>query len=139
MRVSLLRAVGAATALYGLAVTARPELLARPSGLTGEEGETAWQTKLALRPLAWRDVASGLAMVLAPRGPALTTATLVRIASDAGDAVLLGRELPGRGGRWMTVATSAGWGAVSLAGLLAPAGECPCPTRRGVRRGGEAA
>ncbi|MCX3059205.1 hypothetical protein [Streptomyces beihaiensis] len=119
MRESFLRAVGAATAVYGLAVAARPELLARPSGLVDGDGRVAPATAVALRPLAWRDAASGIAMLCAPRGgPALRTATAVRIAADFGDAALLGVTLPGRDRRRAAVAVSLAWGALSVAGLL---------------------
>ncbi|HEV7628670.1 MAG TPA: hypothetical protein VGO89_19440 [Streptomyces sp.] len=122
MRVGLLRTVGAATALYGLAVTMQPGLLARPSGLVDAEGRTAEHTRVSLRPLAWRDMASGLVMVAAPDGAALRTATLLRIAADFGDALLLGRTLPDRDKRGKAVAVSAAWGALSVAGLLAGGG-----------------
>lgn len=112
MHTGLLRTVGAVTALYGLAVTARPGLLARPSGLAEE-------THVAVRPLAWRDAASGLALLLAPEGPALRTAARIRLAADFGDAALLGLTLPGRGRRAGAVAVSLGWGALSAVGLLA--------------------
>lgn len=120
MRVGLLRGVGAATALYGLAVAARPDLLARPSGLVDADGRTAPDTAVSLRPLGWRDAASGVAMLTAPEGAALTAATLLRIAADLGDAVLLGSTLTGRGTRLKAVAVSVGWGALSVAGLLVP-------------------
>ncbi|WP_435602604.1 hypothetical protein [Streptomyces sp. bgisy130] len=119
MKVGLLRAVGVATAVYGVAVTAVPALLARPSGLVGEEGRTERATRTSLRPLAWRDAVSGLALAVAPEGPALRTAAYVRIAADFGDAVLLGATLPGRDRKLAAVAVSVGWGALSVAGLLA--------------------
>ncbi|MGA5561799.1 hypothetical protein ACPCUV_11585 [Streptomyces platensis] len=119
MKVGLLRAVGVATAVYGAAVTAVPALLARPSGLVDEEGRTEPATRISLRPLAWRDAVSGLALALAPEGPALRTAAYVRIAADFGDAVLLGATLPGRDRKLAAVAVSVGWGALSVAGLLA--------------------
>lgn len=119
MRVGLLRVVGAVTAAYGLAVTAKPALLARPSGLADAAGRTAPATKTSLRPLAWRDAASGLALVTAPEGPALRTAALLRIGADFGDAVLLGATLPGRDRRITAVVVSVGWGALSVLGLLA--------------------
>ncbi|WP_367431046.1 hypothetical protein [Streptomyces celluloflavus] len=119
MNVGLLRAVGAATAVYGVAVAALPGLLARPSGLVNDERRTERATRTALRPLAWRDAASGLAMVLAPEGPALRTAAYLRIAADFGDAVLLGVTLPHRDRRVKAVVVSVGWGALSVAGLLA--------------------
>lgn len=118
MRTGFLRLVGAATAVYGVAVTARPSLLARPSGLVDEQGRLSEETAASLRPQAWRDAASGLAMVLAPSGTPLATATMVRMASDFGDAVLLGRTLPRPGRRPAVVAAAIGWGALSLAGLV---------------------
>ncbi|WP_432014405.1 hypothetical protein [Streptomyces cucumeris] len=120
MRVGLLRMVGTATALYGVAVTAWPALLARPSGLVDAQGRTEPATRVSLRPLGLREAASGLAMAVAPRGPALTTATALRIAADLGDAGLLGRTLPGRERRAAAVAVSVGWAALSVVGLLAP-------------------
>ncbi|MEU8828794.1 hypothetical protein [Streptomyces sp. NPDC048636] len=120
MRVGLLRTVGAATALYGVAVTAWPALLAKPSGLVDARGRTEPATSVSLRPLGLREAASGLAMAVAPRGPALTTATALRIAADLGDAGLLGRTLPGRERRAAAVAVSVGWAALSVVGLLAP-------------------
>ncbi|MER6841566.1 hypothetical protein [Streptomyces platensis] len=118
MKVGLLRAVGIATAAYGAAVTAVPALLARPSGLVDAAGRTQWETRTSLRPLAWRDAVSGLALAMAPEGPALRTAAYARIAADFGDAVLLGATLPGRDRKLAAVAVSLGWGALSVAGLL---------------------
>lgn len=125
MRVGLLRTVGAATALYGAAVTALPDLLARPSGLVEADGRVADPTRTSLRPLAWRDAASGVAMVLAPEGPALRTAAFVRLAADFGDAALLGVTLPDRAVRRKAVAVSVGWGALTVIGLLAPSRRRP--------------
>ncbi|QHC21305.1 hypothetical protein [Streptomyces sp. GS7] len=122
MKVGLLRAVGAATAVYGVAVMALPDVLARPSGLVDARGRTAAATRTSLRPVGWRDAASGLAMVLAPEGPALRTAACLRIAADFGDAALLGLTLPGRGRRRKAVAVSVGWGALSVLGLMASGG-----------------
>ncbi|MFJ6214036.1 hypothetical protein ACIQGZ_11995 [Streptomyces sp. NPDC092296] len=120
MRVGLLRAVGAATAVYGVAVTAWPGLLARPSGLADADGRTAEATAVSLRPLGWRDAVSGTALLLAPGGAALRLAALVRIGADLGDALLLGRTLPAPGRRRAAVAVSVGWGTLSVAGLLLP-------------------
>ncbi|MEE4421877.1 hypothetical protein [Streptomyces bugieae] len=133
MRVRLLRGVGVATAVYGVAVSVVPDLLARPSGLVDEEGRVASATRISLRPLAWRDAASGLALALAPEGPALRTAAYVRIAADLGDAVLLGMTLPDRDRRRKAVAVSVGWGALSVLGLLG--GGVSRPVGVGLRRG----
>ncbi|GAB2812148.1 hypothetical protein GCM10027091_50210 [Streptomyces daliensis] len=127
--VGVLRAVGVATAVYGVAVAAWPTLLARPSGLVDGEGEVAEATGISLRPLAWRDAASGVAMAVAPEGEALRTAALLRVAADFGDALLLGATLPDRDKRMKAVAVSVGWGALSVLGLYADAGR----GRRGKR------
>lgn len=118
MRSKLLRAVGAVTTAYGIAVAARPALLTRPSGLVDAAGRTAPETALAVRPLALRDAVSGAALLFAPSGAALRLAAAVRIGADFGDALLLGRMLPGAGRRAAAVAVSAGWGLLSVAGLL---------------------
>ncbi|WP_037908848.1 hypothetical protein [Actinacidiphila yeochonensis] len=120
MRSGMLRAVGAATAVYGFAVAARPAVLARPAGLVTPDGGVAEDTRLALLPLGWRDAASGLAMVVAPDGAALRTAALLRIAADLGDAVLLGRRLRTTSRRYVTIAVSVGWATLSVAALVAP-------------------
>lgn len=121
MWVGLLRAVGVGTAVYGAAVAARPGMMARPSGLVDEEGRTEEHTAVALRPLGWRDAASGVAMALAPSGPVMVAATGMRVAADVGDAVLLGQTLPDPRRRRLAVAVALGWGALSVAGLVLPA------------------
>jgi hypothetical protein len=118
MNTRFLRAVGAATCVYGVAVALRPGLLARPSGLTGADGRVEEATAIALRPVGWRDAVSGAAMVLAPAGPPLALAAAVRMAADFGDAALLGRTLPDRRRRVAAAVVSVGWGALSAAGLL---------------------
>lgn len=123
MRTDLLRTVGAVTAVYGLLVTRRPAVLAKPSGLPAE-------THVAVSPLAWRDAVGGLAMLLAPAGPALRTAACLRIATDLGDAALLAKSLPGGPRRAGAVALALGWSALSAAGLLAKEGpESAAPAR----------
>ncbi|MFF4610443.1 hypothetical protein ACFY1Q_12350 [Streptomyces albidoflavus] len=122
MHTPLLRAVGAATAVYGALVTVRPGLLAKPSGLTTADGDVPRDTEICLRPLVWRDLAVGVAMVTAPEGPALRTATAVRIASDLGDALLLGPTLD-RPYRPKVLAVSVGWAALSVIGLYARRGK----------------
>ncbi|MEV6973741.1 hypothetical protein [Kitasatospora sp. NPDC093806] len=122
MNSTLLRAVGAATAAYGAAVVVRPALLARPSGLTGADGTVPRSVAACLRPLGLRDAACGLAMACAPDDRALRTATLLRIAADFGDAALLTGTLPGRRHRAMALTVSAGWGLLSVAGLLGSGG-----------------
>ncbi|MER6035841.1 hypothetical protein ABT133_18265 [Streptomyces sp. NPDC001835] len=122
MRTGLLRIIGAATLAYGAATAYRPGLLARPCGLVDRDGDVDPHTAAVLRTLAVRDAVNGLAMTVAPRGPALVTASAVRIASDVGDAVLFGGALPGRFRRAGAVGTALGWAALTAAALIVPAG-----------------
>ncbi|MEU7099757.1 hypothetical protein AB0A66_15725 [Streptomyces longwoodensis] len=119
MRTGGLRVQGAATFAYGAATAYRPALLARPAGLVDAHGAVEPHTALVLRSMAWRDAAVGLAMLLAPQGPALTAAGAVRIASDVGDALFFGRALRGRLRRAGAVVSALGWAAVTVAGLAA--------------------
>lgn len=127
MRTELLRALGAATFAYGAATAYRPGLLARPLGLVDQQGRVGPYTAMVVRPAAWRDAATGLAMLVAPEGPALTTASVVRIASDVGDAVLFGAALPGRVRSVAATVTALGWAALTVAAL---AGNRPVPVPR---------
>ncbi|MFF8596251.1 hypothetical protein ACF061_33440 [Streptomyces sp. NPDC015220] len=127
MRTGLLRMIGAATVAYGAVAVYRPDWMARPVGMTDPQGGTHRHTAMALRPLAWRDAVSGLSMLLAPRGPALVTATAVRIASDVGDAVLFGRTVSGRVRRAAAVGSALGWAALTTAALAG--GGCDEPAR----------
>ncbi|MFR0357203.1 hypothetical protein [Streptomyces sediminimaris] len=121
MHTGLLRLIGATTFAYGMATAYRPGLIARPSGLVDPHGGVGPHTAMVVRPLAWRDAAGGLAMVVAPRGGALATASAVRVASDLGDAVLLGSTLPGRPRRVVAALTALGWAALTVAGLVGDA------------------
>ncbi|MFF9259872.1 hypothetical protein [Streptomyces longwoodensis] len=122
MRTGGLRVQGMATFAYGIATAYRPALLARPAGLVDAYGEVTPHTALVLRSMAWRDAAVGLAMVLAPQGPALSAAAAVRVASDMGDALFFGRALRGRLRRAGAVVSALGWAAVTVAGLAAGPG-----------------
>ncbi len=121
--------VGAATVAYGAVAAYRPDWLARPVGLVDARRETHPYTAAVLRPLAWRDAAGGLAMLLAPKGPALVTATAVRIASDVGDAVLFGTAVPGRVRRAGAVVTALGWAGLTAAALAARPRDRTAPTQ----------
>ncbi|WP_282780446.1 MULTISPECIES: hypothetical protein [unclassified Nocardia] len=101
------RLLGLATAVYGLAVAIRPEIMLHPAGLgTDEEPE--------LRPLArliaLRDLASGLVMAGATDPRARRAATAIRVASDTADTVVLARALRGRPERPNTLLVTSGWG-----------------------------
>jgi hypothetical protein len=102
------RALGAATAGYGAAILVRPELLLGPSGLLrGDRADP--EQAMFVRTLGARDLASGLAMLLARGRKAMRVAIAVRVASDAGDAVVLGRALRGKPERGTVLVVAGGW------------------------------
>jgi|tagenome__1003787_1003787.scaffolds.fasta_scaffold20281799_2 hypothetical protein len=115
------RALGVATAAYGVAITARPALLLKPSGmLRGAEPEPEQAT--FVRALGIRDLASGAAMALAPGRKSLRTAIAVRVVSDLGDLVVLGRALRGNPQRTKVMAAAGSWAAVCALSALATRG-----------------
>ena len=113
------RLLGAATALYSVAIIIRPALLARPCGLSSGPDGTAVATPVAIliRAIGARDVAIGTAMVCAPRGSALRTATAARVVADAADALVFGTQLGERDRRMKIGGFAAGW--ALLCGLSA--------------------
>ncbi|WP_345961704.1 hypothetical protein ABDE16_04285 [Streptomyces sp. BRB040] len=124
MGTRLVRVLGAATAAYSVAITVRPAWLARPCGLTAEDGTVPASTATLIRAVGARDTAIGLVMCLG-RGPrVLQTASACRVAADLSDAVLFGRALTGRQ-RTEVAGFAAGWGtlcAVAAVGLRRPGG-----------------
>lgn len=117
------RALGVATAAYGATIFVKPELLLRPSGMLRAETEPEQAT--FVRTLAVRDLASGLAMTFARGRKAMRVAIAVRVASDAGDLVVLGNALRGRPERGKVMAVAGGWGALCALSALttrSPAG-----------------
>ncbi|MFD3539150.1 hypothetical protein ACFWUQ_06570 [Streptomyces sp. NPDC058662] len=107
MRTAAARVMGAATLGYGVAVTCRPALLARPCGLA-EHGSSA----LLIRALGVRDAVIGAAMLAAPEGAGLRTAVLGRIAVDVGDALLFGTFLARRAERAKAASSALAWAAL---------------------------
>ncbi|MCD2191796.1 hypothetical protein LQ327_00120 [Actinomycetospora endophytica] len=81
-----------------------------PRGSAGSSG---------IRALGGRDLASGLAMAVAPQGTPLRTAVGIRVGSDLVDLVVLGTSLPDRGARSNAVAVAGGWGALCALGFWA--------------------
>lgn len=112
------RLLGAATAVYGAAIVVRPALLLRPSGLL-RGGKPEPEQEVFVRVLGIRDLASGLAMLFAPSRKALRTAIAVRVASDAGDLVVLGRALKDKPERPKVIAVAGGWGVLCALSALA--------------------
>ncbi|WP_328396732.1 hypothetical protein [Nocardia sp. NBC_00416] len=110
------RFMGAATACYGLAVAVRPALLLRPCGWSDDDPAR----RALARTTAFRDLASGLGMALAPTPAALRIATGGRVISDFSDAGVLAVALRGQPQRARAVAVAAGWGVLcGAAGLAA--------------------
>lgn len=112
------RGIGVLTTAYGLAIAARPNLFARPCGLTDDHGDIPKGTKILITAVGLRDAASGLAVACAPTGRALQTALAVRIAADTADAVLLGTTLPTMRARRKAAAVAGTWGAINAASVF---------------------
>lgn len=107
MRTAAARVMGVATLGYGVAVACRPEVLARPCGLSAQ-GSSA----LLIRALGVRDAVIGAAMVAVPEGTGLRTAVLCRVALDTGDALLFGTLLPHRTARTKAASAALAWAAL---------------------------
>jgi hypothetical protein len=110
----LARVLGFITAAYSIAISVRPVLLARPCGLA--EGHDQRQVSPAVRTLIGgigaRDTAIGAAMVLARRGPAMRLAISARVASDLGDVVFFGSQLPDPSRRARIACFAGAWAAL---------------------------
>lgn len=100
------RLLGAITAAYGMAITVRPALLARPCGLPDSPAN-----RTLIGGIGMRDVAIGGAMVLAPRVTALRSAVLARVIADTSDALVFGTRLPAADRRWPIARFALGWAA----------------------------
>jgi hypothetical protein len=109
------RLLGVATAGYSVAIIARPELFTKPTALQAEGAPLPTATAIGVRALGGRDLASGLAMALAPSGKALRTAIAVRVGADLVDLVVLGTSLPDATARTKAAGVAAVWG--TLCGL----------------------
>jgi hypothetical protein len=115
MRFVLPRLLGVATAAYGAAVFAKPGLLLKASGMRHGDHDL----DAVVRTLAARDLASGVAMAVAPSRKAMRLAIGVRVASDVGDAVVLSRALAGRPEQKKILAVAGGWGLLCALSALA--------------------
>ncbi|MEV6365076.1 hypothetical protein [Nocardia asteroides] len=80
------RLLGLATAGYGVAVAARPEILLRPCGFDGERPDG----RALARMVGCRDAISGAAMMLAPDVRTGRVTAGIRLAADVTDALVLG-------------------------------------------------
>ncbi|RBY83440.1 hypothetical protein [Blastococcus sp. TF02A-30] len=109
---SLTSLAGLATAVGSAVLVAGPAALLRPAGPV----DTA-ATRALVRSLAARDIGIGVAMAVAPPGPARRLAVAARVLGDVTDAL----ALPAAGARRraaLVAPAAATWGALSLAALL---------------------
>ena len=108
------RLLGAATLAYSVAVVANPKVLAVPCTLLDDQGEVPRDVATAVRAVSTRDAIISAAMLVAPAGPALRTATLVRGLCDVSDAAVFGAVAKDPVARRKIVAVGVGWGALCL-------------------------
>jgi hypothetical protein len=111
------RTIGVLTAAYGVSAILRPQTLARWTGL-GDPASPGAAVRALSASIGVRDLCSGIAIVLAPRGPALRATLVVRATLDAGDAIVFGTLCPTRRARVTIAAIGAGWGVLAAATAL---------------------
>lgn len=121
------RLLGVATAGYSVAISVKPELFLRPTALIGSDDRPSPGQRVLTRAIGGRDLASGLAMLLAPAGTPLKVAIATRVGADVADLVVLGSGLPDRDARSKATLVAAGWGALCALSILAAD-----PARRGL-------
>jgi hypothetical protein len=117
-----LRALGAVTVAYSVAIVAAPKLLAKPAKMTDLTGDPSASVRTLIRGIGVRDAAIGLGMMAAPPGVALTAVTLCRVAADAGDAVAFGIGLPDASTKAKIAGFAALWAALNAAALARETG-----------------
>ena len=109
----LSRVLGVTTIATGVLEFAKPDLWAKPTGISGPSpAMRTWHQTLGAR-----DVISGLAMTFAPAGPALRAATLFRIVSDATDAFAFGINAPTAPLKAKAAGIALGYGALNALSL----------------------
>jgi hypothetical protein len=110
---ALSRVLGVTTIAFGALELAKPDLWAKPTGITGPSpAMRTWHQTLGAR-----DVISGLAMAFAPAGPALRAATLFRIVSDSTDALAFGINAPSARLKGKAVGAALGYAALNALSL----------------------
>ncbi|MFE2059618.1 DUF4267 domain-containing protein [Streptomyces sp. NPDC059446] len=129
MEAGPVRWVGAATAVYGVAVLVRPALMARPCGLDDGDGSVPAPAALLIRAMGVRDAAIGIAMMAAKDRSVRRAVTACRVVADLGDAVLFGTQLSEPAMRRKAAAVAGGWGALCAAAGLASEGSRGRSTR----------
>lgn len=113
------RIAGLLTIGYSAAIIAKPQVMAKPCGLTNPDGSVPETAGMLIRVIGVRDAVSGLALLVAPPGKALWIAGVVRVASDAGDGLMFGRLLPHADARRKAAAAALGWAGICAASVAA--------------------
>jgi hypothetical protein len=116
------RAVALLTTAYSVAITIRPEILARPCRLTNADGTVPAEVAELTRSIGTRDAAMAAALAVAPAGYPMHVLTAARVLSDGADAAWFARVVPA-GQRAKVAGVAAGWAALEL--LAAVAGHRP--------------
>ena len=107
------RAVAIATTAYSVAITIRPEILARPCRLTNDDGTVPAAVAELTRSIGTRDAALAAALAVAPPGYPMNVLTAARVLADGADAAWFGRVVP-PGQRAKVAGVAAGWAALEL-------------------------
>ena len=110
--------LGLLTLAYGVFTASRPASLLGVAGLEPRGVEPSRSGRALGTLVGARDTVSGLAMLVAPAGPALQAAVLARVACDASDVVAFGVAVPAES-RAKVVAVAAGWGLLCATSLRA--------------------
>jgi len=114
------RAVAVATTAYSLAITIRPEILAKPCRLTNPDGSVPPEVAELTRSIGTRDAAMAAALVVSPAGYPMNVLTAARVLSDGADAAWFARVVPA-GHRAKIAGVAAGWAALELLAAVAGA------------------
>ena len=112
------RAVAVLTAAYSVAITIRPEILAKPCRLTNPDGSVPAEVAELTRSIGTRDAAMAAALVVAPAGYPMNVLTAARVLSDGADAAWFARVVPAVQ-RAKVASVAAGWAALELLAAVA--------------------
>jgi hypothetical protein len=121
------RAVAVLTTAYSVAITIRPEILAKPCRLTNADGTVPAEVAELTRSIGTRDAAMAAALAIAPPGYPMNVLTAARVLSDGADAAWFARVVPA-GQRAKVAGVAAGWAALEF--LAAVAGNRPATRTR---------
>jgi len=125
------RAVAVLTAAYSVAITIRPEILAKPCRLTNDDGTVPTAVAQLTRSIGTRDATLAAALAVAPPGYPMRVLTAARVLSDGADAAWFARMVPASQ-RAKVAGVAAGWAALEL--VAAVAGDRPAPRSAFPRR-----